>query len=452
MRHLRLVLGSTLLLLAQLSFAGTATLFDSFATAQNAIDAESVANFPAATETLSGNRQFAVDDGASGSISGGQLSCTLNGAGACILGYNFVTPEDLSGFSGLVLTDAMTQGSVAVGITISDVNGTVGLAESSVLDGETVIEFSSLLAPFGTLDLTRVSGVLIGFLGDSDAASIELGQIDLAGGAGGGGGGGGGAAVTLTPASTTTVYDVARDGEGVQIAILPGGDGVIVTWYTYQQGEQLWLIGNGDLVDGRATFELIQASGAQFGPDFRSEDVVRTVWGSGELEILDCNSVRLTATPAGGGFEPITISMGRLLPADCALIEANQASGEALLGFDQSGTYFDRARDGEGFQLTVEADGRTVIVTWYTYLNGNPVWLIGAGAVENGRLEVEMTITSGAEFGFAFDPTAVQRTAWGSLTIIFQDCNRFEARATPILAGFDPITLFVEKIVPAVCE
>ncbi|MEM9301809.1 MAG: hypothetical protein AAGE01_06845 [Pseudomonadota bacterium] len=378
-------------------------------------------------------------------LAGGVLACDFSGNlddAACAVGFNFETPIDLSGNTGIELAIDRLEGPVQLAFTMNDAAGATALGETTVSAGTTTLTFSELLSPFGTPDLTQINGLLIGFLPDEQPAALTVGRIDLSDNA---------AAAPPNAAQSSTFFDPARDGEGIQLALLPDGETVVLTWYTYVDGEQLWLIGAGPLIDGRAMLDVVSTTGARFGAAFRPEDVVREPWGRVAVELLDCNRLAVEASPDAAGFDDFAVAMTRLLPADCAAIDGGEPPANAAVLFEFSGTYFDPLRDGEGFQVAIEEDGRTVIVTWYTYADGEPIWLIGAGTVSDARLDLTMTITEGADFGADFDPTRVIRTEWGALSIRFLDCNQFEATASPALDGFEPITLLVEKIIPGTC-
>ena len=116
------------------------------------------------------------------------------------------------------------------------------------------------------------------------------------------------------------------------------------------------------------------------------------------------------------------------------------------------GAYFDPARSGEGFILAVEGDGSVFVMTWYTYLNGVQVWMIGVGTRNGDRVVFdEMSITSGANFGSEFDPADVISETFGTITLDFIDCNNFTATVDTVLPEFHDIVLDVTKIVAGFC-
>ncbi len=94
-----------------------------------------------------------------------------------------------------------------------------------------------------------------------------------------------------------------------------------------------------------------------------------------------------------------------------------------------SGTWFDPSRDGEGLLVEITADGSgnpRAVVSWYSYQSdnsGQQLWLIGDGPVVGDTAFVELFVTSGAQFGAAFDPADVVREHWGSIALEFNDCG-----------------------------
>lgn len=98
-------------------------------------------------------------------------------------------------------------------------------------------------------------------------------------------------------------FDPARSGEGVLIDIARVGNRnvVFLAWFTYLNGQQLWLAGNADFNAGATTITLPMAStrGTGFGNLFNSTQVIATQWGTISLEFRSCNELRLQYN--GGG-------------------------------------------------------------------------------------------------------------------------------------------------------
>lgn len=118
-----------------------------------------------------------------------------------------------------------------------------------------------------------------------------------------------------------------------------------------------------------------------------------------------------------------------------------------------SGNFFNSERSGEGCQLTREADGETYILTCYMYESGDQVWLIGLSTLQGNRMWFEeMTITSGADFGSAFDPADVVLESWGSAELVFRDCNDAVLTWWSVLPEFEDFSVDLTKIIPVECN
>lgn len=105
----------------------------------------------------------------------------------------------------------------------------------------------------------------------------------------------------------------------------------------------------------------------------------------------------------------------------------------------QSGNWYSPSRSGEGFVLEVGASGtdRTMIATWFTYKDGQQLWMIGSASLPVGTtsIQVPMFITRGGQFGAAFNPATVVAEAWGTLTFTFPGCNAATVNYAPLVGA-----------------
>lgn len=223
---------------------------------------------------------------------------------------------------------------------------------------------------------------------------------------------------TIDPTVSGTWQSRAQDGIGYIIEILPDGR-VVTSWATYDEsGNQRWLIGVGEQLGNRIVVDsLTIASGASFGTDFDPADVIRqSNVGSLEFTFSGCDIGQVNYRALG--------EVGQLTD----LVPTTQIAGIGCninnvqlppLSF-VSGSWFDISHDGEGFTIHALPDGR-VIVYWYSFdSQGNQRWFIGVGNVDDDNRIVinDVTTTSNAQFGNAFNPDDVVRTLWGE--VIFE--------------------------------
>ena len=461
-----------LLLLLSLGFNVNADVIDPFTAAQGPFsvapnelftDEEAVLLTPS---VLGGVRVMSVgmgDDVAAGSVStveigGGVFVCSIdfpnvdedNNSGGCGTLYDGGEGPvfDLSGSTRFELDVQSVEGGMTLSFTLMDTNKELSFSlVENVTPGQLIIEFDQMfkLGPGADLaSINNISLVIVNQPGEEGGATFGAFSTD-------------GPIVDgpIVPTDDEIVgeelsgsyFDPTRDGEGCQLTRERDMVNFVLSCYFYDQGEQFWLIGAGVLVNGQIIFsEMLITSGADYGSEFDPADVVRANWGSMVMTWANCNNAELELIPVLPGFEGLTLELTRIVPITCG------GGGPQGVALPWMGAFFDPARNSEGFHLAVEGDGSTYVMTWYTYLDGKQVWMIGSATRDGSRLVFEsMVITSGANFGSEFDPADVVREIFGTITIDFSDCNNFTAVVDAALPEFSDIVLDVTKIVPGVC-
>lgn len=97
-----------------------------------------------------------------------------------------------------------------------------------------------------------------------------------------------------------------------------------------------------------------------------------------------------------------------------------------------TGAWYDPQKAGRGFNIEVStaAPGSSdllLVVYWYDFKDGEQVWMSGVApfALGANQVVVPMQISTGGQFGPAFDPAQVQSSPnWGQLTVRFTACDR----------------------------
>jgi hypothetical protein len=391
-------------------------------------------------------------------IAGGSFDCTIDfpslgdpeNYGACAAGYSRSDGPvfDLTSSTRFLFDISMVQGDMILGVIVIDVNeqSSLGLVEG-VVAGQLELPFNELMPmTFPGADLSLVDSIAFILMNEEGLEGrVVLGGFSTDGAITGG---------PVIPVDDEifaeeipgTYYNPVRDGEGCQLTLERDQANFILTCYFYDQGEQFWMIGVGQLVNGQIAFgEMTVTSGAQYGDAFDKNDVVRANWGSATMTWGDCNNADLQLTPVLPGYENVTLELTRIVPTTCG---GGGVQGDSA---PWMGAYFDPNRDGEGFHFGVEA-GEIFVMTWYTYLNGRQVWMIGTGTRTNQRVVFgNVVITSGTGFGSQFNPAEVARETFGEVIVDFTDCNNFTATVNSQLPEFHDLVLNVTKIVPGVC-
>ena len=123
----------------------------------------------------------------------------------------------------------------------------------------------------------------------------------------------------------------------------------------------------------------------------------------------------------------------------CAALPARQAWAQAYeIGADISGTFYDPGQSGQGFIVEhIDAGGSpALVVSWFAYHQGEPIWLVGVGSVSGDTATVPLSIGSGGQFPPAFQSGQATLQSWGTLTLRFTDVRSGSASWTTTQPGF----------------
>lgn len=87
-------------------------------------------------------------------------------------------------------------------------------------------------------------------------------------------------------------HDPARAGEGINMLISQVGERLVVfiTWFTYFDGAQLWMVGASDITagDDLVEMDLFRTQGTGFGAMFDPDDVELIPWGEIRISVPTC--------------------------------------------------------------------------------------------------------------------------------------------------------------------
>lgn len=222
------------------------------------------------------------------------------------------------------------------------------------------------------------------------------------------------------PQYTGHWWNPAQSGQGVHMEVLDGDAGprLLVAWYTYAQGEPLWLYGVGPLLGNRATVPLEALTGGQFPPRFRSEQVQASAFDQVTVRFFGPDRAELQHRAGSLTLE----SLAR--PDFAAARPANTLSA------CHSGNWYDPAQPGQGLSVIVHprAAGSELLLVWYVYQDGKPLYLVGNGTVDGSRASMPAYRTAGGQFGPAFSSAAVRTSLFGTLTFSISGAQEGELR------------------------
>jgi hypothetical protein len=132
----------------------------------------------------------------------------------------------------------------------------------------------------------------------------------------------------------------------------------------------------------------------------------------------------------------------------------------AGIGGGISGTWWNPAQNGQGWVLETinnTGDGSAAtsddsveqfLMYFFSYVEGNQLWLIGNGSnITGNTASVDVVRTSGANFGTDFDPNAVQRASVGTMTFTFTTCDNGNVSFAPSAdSGLSAFSTDIERL------
>jgi len=139
-------------------------------------------------------------------------------------------------------------------------------------------------------------------------------EIEFSGGTTGGG-------FSLDPGHNGNWWaGASRNGEGVQIEVSNNGSGglvLVATMYSYNpDGQPIFLLAVGQIVDGEAVVDVYIYEGPMWGPGYDPADWVETQWGTGLFTASSCDAISMVLTPnptfVSEGYSALSSELVRL--------------------------------------------------------------------------------------------------------------------------------------------
>ena len=236
-----------------------------------------------------------------------------------------------------------------------------------------------------------------------------------------------------------TFYDPAQNGQGfiVEHIVSNGAPALLVSWFTYLDGQQRWLVGVGPISGSQAVVPLSITRGADFPPRFVPAAAITESWGQLTLRFSDRNSGRASWTTSYAGYSNGEMPIQRLTqPAS-----SYDATGGQIAAC-HAGSWYDASQSGHGLFIEVlgAAPSRTMLAIWYAYLNGEQRWMTATGPIAGASATLTATLTSGADFPPDFNPAQVTQQPWGTMTFRAIDANTAAWSWNSTVAALDAST------------
>ena len=110
-------------------------------------------------------------------------------------------------------------------------------------------------------------------------------------------------------------FNATQSGQGFQMEFTDEANTAVVIWFTFApdgSGQQNWIYAQGTYATDSHSVNLpaVVSTGARFPPNFHSQDITQTYWGSLTVSLTDCNHGIIAWESAlagyGSGSMPIT--------------------------------------------------------------------------------------------------------------------------------------------------
>ena len=128
------------------------------------------------------------------------------------------------------------------------------------------------------------------------------------------------------------IADASGQGIFVNVARVEDRPNFVVSWYSYQDNNQVWLIGSLPFDYGvqELTIPMIITSGTDWGQSFSGDDVIRTEWGTITISFVDCNNGLLEYHANDPIFGADVIPLFRLTNTDGLSCHEESASNDSI--------------------------------------------------------------------------------------------------------------------------
>ncbi|MFK7955477.1 MAG: S8 family serine peptidase [Lysobacterales bacterium] len=109
-------------------------------------------------------------------------------------------------------------------------------------------------------------------------------------------------------------FNADQNGHGIvmEVVSVGGQDQVILAWYVYQNGEQVWLFGQAPLNGDTVSVPLSAFNGADFPPNFDAGAVNISDWGTLDVTFNGPDDATMSWQPTASGYTSGTLDVTRL--------------------------------------------------------------------------------------------------------------------------------------------
>ena len=114
-----------------------------------------------------------------------------------------------------------------------------------------------------------------------------------------------------------------------------------------------------------------------------------------------------------------------------------------------SASFFNPAESGHGIMIHL-MDANTAWMCWFTFtLTGEPAWICAVGTISGDTITFDNAfVVEGGAFPPNFDPSQIMEIPWGSIVVVFSDCDNGIMTWVTSYAGFTSGSMPLARLTP----
>ncbi|MFK8010559.1 MAG: WD40/YVTN/BNR-like repeat-containing protein [Marinicellaceae bacterium] len=248
-------------------------------------------------------------------------------------------------------------------------------------------------------------------------------------------------------------FNPSESGHGLHVEIFDsnGTPKLYLFWYAFLDGQPVWITGIGDIVGNRSDIEVFITGNTGFPvADFVAKDVEVTPWGTVSIEFSGDNIGQFSWSSVLPEYNNGSMPIQRLT-------SIAENSNNSTIKACHSGAWYNPEQSGHGFMVDVtNTNGSaTMVLTWYTYFEGQQFWVIATGTIDDDTAVLTALSGSGTSFPPNFDTGDAVFTDWGEISFDIIDDDHAQISWQTTDKRFNSGSIEVQRITSLVghaCE
>ena len=230
--------------------------------------------------------------------------------------------------------------------------------------------------------------------------------------------------------------NMQQPGQGIHVEWIDkaGAEKLLLNWFIIDNGQPLWLYGEGFVKDDQSSIELQYFEGGEFRVEDHRPRIEAKRWGMVSLDFVDNNTLTVV-----WHRQAKQVSMGQMIMSRSSSITSADVD-RSVLQSCHSGSWYSPNNLNHGFMVEVigQPNERQLLMSWLTYKNEKPYWIYAQGPViENKATLVGLVFEQGkGSFPVNYETNTATMEEWGQIEFVAHNNNSASVNWRPSLDGF----------------